>query len=213
MYGSAWAWALKGGAHRTAAGLVAAGSIGPAVVAMPSDGLWGDGSAYSAHDDRRFDRWIADDVLRAVRENVPAAADGAAACLGGLSMGGYGALRLGALYADRFRAVSGHSSITRLAEMAQFVEEPLAAYRADTAYPDVIDAIRSCGDRLPRLRFDCGTEDPLIGGNRRLHAELTAAGIRHDYAEYPGGHSWAYWAEHVSATLRFFDRAVRAADG
>src|SRR5689334_484475 len=42
VYGSHWAWAMKGGAHRTTARLIESGEIPPMVVAMPSDGLWGD---------------------------------------------------------------------------------------------------------------------------------------------------------------------------
>ena len=49
VYGSHWAWALKGGAHRAAARLIQAREIPPMVLAMPSDGLWGDGSGYFTH--------------------------------------------------------------------------------------------------------------------------------------------------------------------
>ena len=49
VYGSHWAWALKGAAHVTAAALMEAGEIPPMVLAMPSDGLWGDGSGYVKH--------------------------------------------------------------------------------------------------------------------------------------------------------------------
>jgi enterochelin esterase-like enzyme len=44
----------------------------------------------------------------------------------------------------------------------------------------------------------------LIDANRRLHAELQAAGIAHEYAEYGGGHGWDYWSAHLEDTLRFF---------
>src|SRR5881394_2143278 len=45
VYGSHWAWALKGGAHRTALKLIRSRAIRPMILAMPSDGLCGDGSA------------------------------------------------------------------------------------------------------------------------------------------------------------------------
>ncbi len=44
VYGSHWAWAFKGGAHLTAQRLIDVRAIPPLVLAMPSDGLWGDGS-------------------------------------------------------------------------------------------------------------------------------------------------------------------------
>jgi putative tributyrin esterase len=59
---------------------------------------------------------------------------------------------------------------------------------------------------LPPIRFDCGTEDSLLDGNRALHAALLRARIAHDYEEHRGGHDWAYWQEHVRSTLRFVSR-------
>ncbi|TAE29823.1 MAG: esterase family protein [Cytophagales bacterium] len=208
VYGSHWAWSLKGGAHRTANQLISTGEFTPFRLAMPSDGLWGDGSGYLPHDGHQFDRWIIDDV--------PAACPGAVSSLflAGLSMGGFGALRLGATYPDRFRAVSGLSSITHLDQMAQFVEEPLTAYRQPDPTDESVLALmlrnrdQLAQDSLPRLRFDCGTEDSLLGANRELHAALTNANIAHTYEEFAGGHEWPYWEKHLVDTLRFFSRLV-----
>ncbi|MBL9129486.1 MAG: esterase family protein [Verrucomicrobiales bacterium] len=204
VYGSHWAWALKGGAHRTAERLVAAGDIPPLVLAMPSDGLWGDGSGYRAHGGRDFERWIVEEVPAAVERAVPGLGAGTPRFVAGLSMGGYGALRLACRHPAAFAAASGHSSITRFEQMAAFVEEPLSAYADPAGEPDVVDEAFARRDRLPRLRFDCGTEDPLIEPNRTLHRQLEAAGIAHDYAEFPGGHEWPYWEKHLEDSLRFF---------
>ena len=57
VYGSAWIWAHKAGVHRTAQRLIEAGRIKPMVIAMPSDGLWGDGSAYLPHNALNFEKW------------------------------------------------------------------------------------------------------------------------------------------------------------
>ena len=43
IYSSHWGWSYCAGAHLTAARLIAEGEIPPLVLAMPSDGLWGDG--------------------------------------------------------------------------------------------------------------------------------------------------------------------------
>jgi S-formylglutathione hydrolase FrmB len=110
VYGSAWAWAMKGGAAQTAQRMMLSGQIKPAIIAMPSDGLWGDGSAYSSHHDKNFDQWIVNDVSLAIIENIPEANQKSLLCIGGLSMGGYGALMLGARFPEKFKAISGHSS-------------------------------------------------------------------------------------------------------
>ena len=72
VYGSAWAWAFKGGAHVTFQQLLEQNTVKPAVIAMPSDGLWGDGSAYFTHHQKAFDRWIVEDLPLAIAENIPA---------------------------------------------------------------------------------------------------------------------------------------------
>ena len=75
VYGSAWVWSMLGGAHKTAARLIKEGLIKPMILAMPSDGLWGDGSGYMEHDGQDFEKWIAHDVPAAVRENIPQTSD------------------------------------------------------------------------------------------------------------------------------------------
>lgn len=208
VYGSHWAWAQKGGAHRTAARLVAEGIVPPLALAMPSDGLWGDGSGYVRQPHADFERWIVEDVPAAAREAVPGLEASMPVFVAGLSMGGFGALRLAAKYPERFAGVSGHSSITDFSQLAQFVEEPLASLGCPEADRSVLEAMRRSRDRLPPVRFDCGTADPLLAANRELHAALQVAGIPHTYEEFPGGHEWPYWEAHLVDTLRFFGREL-----
>lgn len=210
VYGSCWCWALKAGAHRTAVRMIAAGEIPPVILAMPSDGLWGDGSGYLPHNGFAFGKWIAEDVVDAVSLLIPEAKNTSEHYLAGLSMGGYGTLRLAAEFPALYRAVSAHSAITRLEEMALFVEEDLSHYQAPATVADVIDLLQQNPATLPRLRFDCGTSDELIAGNRQLHQQLTEAGIVHVYEEFPGGHEWPYWEKHLEDSLRFFFEDTRS---
>ncbi len=205
VYGGASAWSQKGGAHITAWQMIQEGEIPPMVIAMPSDGLWGDGSGYVPHGGKDFEKWIVDDVPAAVAETIPQASEKSKLFISGLSMGGFGALRLGIKYADRFRAISAHSSITDLKQMELFVEEPLTSYlQEDESENSVWGMIQKSSGNLPKLRFDCGTEDLLIDYNRKLHDQLSAAAIGHIYQEFPGGHEWDYWQEHLKESLRFF---------
>ena len=104
VYGSHWAWAFQGGAHRTLQALVDRGAVPPMVLAMPSDGLWGDGSGYVPHADADFERWIVDEVPAAARQQRPELDDTSPLALIGLSMGGFAALRLAARYPQRWCA-------------------------------------------------------------------------------------------------------------
>ncbi|APZ45583.1 acetyl esterase [Polaribacter reichenbachii] len=206
VYGSAWIWAMKGGAHKTTERLINNKTIKPAIIAMPSDGLWGDGSAYFAHHQKNFDNWIVNDVITAVKENIPEAKNSISTCIGGLSMGGYGALSLGGRFPEKFKAISGHSSITKLEQMTLFVEEPLEAYQQEAKFTDVIDILKENKLKLPPFRFDCGVSDDLFEANKLLHNQLLKANIPHEYEEFNGGHEWPYWIEHLEKTLIFFNQ-------
>lgn len=208
VYGSHWAWALKGGAHRTAARLIEEGRIPPLVLAMPSDGLWGDGSGYLRHSTQDFEQWIVDEVPAAVRQAVPAVTEKSPWFISGLSMGGFGALRLGAKYPQRFRAVGGHSAMTYFEQHSRFVEENLELYHCPPEDRSVFETMLRHRDRLPPFCFDCGTEDPLLELSRELSEQMKQAGIVHEYTEYPGGHEWPYWEAHLPEMLVFFGRQL-----
>ncbi len=210
VYGSAWIWSQKGGAHITAQQLIENQSIEPIILAMPSDGLWGDGSAYLPHSSTNFEQWIVDDVKNAIVELIPQASDNSTFFISGLSMGGFGALRLGSKYNQLFKGISAHSSITNLQQMEKFVEEPLQTYKQEAAVDeDVFETVLKNKDQLPPLRFDCGRDDLLIEENRKLHQALTSAGIDHEYNEFPGSHEWSYWIEHLQDSLLFFNRLLK----
>ena len=212
VYGSHWAWTHMGGAHRTAARLIGQGAIPPMVLAMPSDGLWGDGSGYIQHGknpQRNFEQYIVQEVPMAAAAIVGAVGPASPSFIAGLSMGGFGALRLGAKYPHKFRGFAGHSSITHFSQMEQFVEEPLDAYGPpEESEQSVLHWMLKNREHLPPLRFDCGTEDPLLESNRALHAQLQEHKIPHTYAEYPGGHEWPYWEKHLETTLKFFAQCL-----
>ena len=210
VYGSHWSWAQRTGVHLLAQRMIDAGEIEPLVIAMPSDGLWGDGSGYLPHPGSDAESWIVDEVVAATRQTVPCLEPNAQLSIAGLSMGGYGALRLGSRYASQFAAVSAHSPITHISQMGNFTCEPLDPRRnlnADGTDPDEdLDPLfwmRKNRLILPRLRFDCGSSDPLVAGSRALHTALAADQIAHVYEELPGGHEWSYWEQNIVRTLRF----------
>ncbi len=209
VYGSAWVWTQKAGVHITAMQMIKQQQIQPMVIAMPSDGLWGDGSGYLPHDGYDFEHWIVEDVPAAIRENIPLVSEHSPLFISGLSMGGFGALRLGAKYGSKFKGVSAHSAITDVAQMSLFVEEHPSHYQSeDQAARSVWASIQAYPEHLPPLRFDCGTADQLISYNRSLHQQLEIAGISHIYEEFAGGHEWTYWQQHIRETLLYFQGII-----
>ena len=205
VYGSAPSWAHQAGVHLKANELIKQGVLPRMIIAMPSDGLWGDGSAYLPHNTYNFEKWITEDVVDAVIESIDGATAKSPLFISGHSMGGFGALRIGAKHGDKFRAISAHSAITALPQMRLFVEEKLK----DLMQPNFIDedlaaTFKYYRHHLPPIHFDCGDFDILVGYNRELHKTLEREGIPHTYKEYSGEHEWSYWAEHIIDSLKFF---------
>ncbi len=209
IYGSHWSWLFKGGAHEVLSRLIKLESLPPMMLAMPSDGLWGDGSGYTRHLDADYAAWIVNEVPAAcaiLEPNVAASPR----FIAGLSMGGYGALRLGAIHAEHFSGISAHSSATGLDQIIPHMEEKASQWDLDESFPmRAIDCLKANSHRLPPLRFDCGLDDALLRANRELHEDLDRSLIPHEYKEFPGGHDWTYWHTHLEDSLRFFSKILQ----
>lgn len=142
----------------------------------------------------------------------------------GVSMGGYGALRLAFRYPGLFGSVSAHSAalVEKLPRARLDGPEAAALSRAmggafgapfDRAFWDRQSpfALVKNGARPAGLRiyFDCGTEDEFgfYAGARAFHELLVSRGIAHEFHLYPGGHDWSYFARHFPASLEFHSHA------
>lgn len=207
VYGSHWAWTLKGGVHKTAQRLIKEDKIPPMLLVMPSDGLFADGSGYVPHVSEDYEKWIVEDVINVVKEQILGRA--LPLFITGLSMGGYGALRLGAKYSNKFQAFSGHSSVTEVGQLSQFMEDFEGFIASVKTQESVLESLLKNKPSLSPFRFDCGNEDILIESNRQLHQALIKHQIAHSYDEFSGGHEWAYWEKHIIDSLLFFGSFCR----
>ncbi|CAN5362019.1 hypothetical protein BH09CHL1_BH09CHL1_10950 [soil metagenome] len=116
--------------------------------------------------------------------------------IGGLSMGGFGGMRLGVKYPEKFASIWVHSAVYWLEPaLKEAVEDG-----EDAEILPHIEALKARGS-WPSINFDCGVDDFLIEHNRWLHGELDRLGIDHTYNEHPGAHTWEYWDEHVQTAL------------
>lgn len=199
-------WQRRTSIERYAAGL-------PLAIVMP-DGHRG--WYTNSHDGQsRYEDDLIVDVVGLVDRLFPVRAERAGRALGGLSMGGYGAVKLALKYADRFAAATSHSgalNCVREPEVARpFSPEfdrvfgPNPAGGSDDAFTLAEIADRK---RLPALRLDCGLSDFLLEQNRAFHRHLDACRIAHEYQEFPGDHDWTYWDLHIREALAFHARTL-----
>lgn len=138
--------------------------------------------------------------------------------IAGLSMGGYGAVRNGLKYHDRFSHIAGLSSgfilngVLESKNEADFPTHKRSFYQAvfgdleklqgsDMDYKALVRKLREQGAEFPRMYLACGTEDFLIEQNRDFHAFLLSQGVKVTYEEGPGGHEWGFWDTYIKRVL------------
>jgi S-formylglutathione hydrolase FrmB len=181
----------------------------PLVVVMPYGGRgWYTNAVnpprYKYEDD------LVRDVIGLVDRTFPVKAERSGRAIGGLSMGGYGAVKLGLKYPDLFTSVTSHSGALafprRPEEAAELSLEFTSIFgdhpEGGPEDPFALAAELSPG-RAPALRIDCGDEDFLIEHNREFHRHLDDLGIAHEYEEFSGTHDWNYWDAHVQDAIKF----------
>jgi putative tributyrin esterase len=129
----------------------------------------------------------------------------------GLSMGGYGALKWALRHPDRFAAaasLSGALDVAGLRSRRTRPEDPRLFERCfgdrelGGSDDDLLGLLAAAdAGTLPALRVSCGTEDELIGDNRRFVAAASSAGIPVTTDFGPGAHDWAYWDTDIQDVL------------
>jgi len=142
--------------------------------------------------------------------------------IGGLSMGGYGALGLSMRNPDVFSSCVALSSGTFSDEEIIKQSDDLyttffknifgnnlkgearltEAWKANSPL-HLIHTVSS--EKLKGIRFyiDCGDDDFLYKGNSLLHIEMRDLNISHEYRVRNGGHSWSYWRTGLYDGLKF----------
>jgi len=198
------AWLRRTSIDRYVAGL-------PLMVVMPDGGRSfycdaAEGPAYEQH--------IMKDVIGFVEQHFPVRAERSARAVGGLSMGGYGAMKLGLKFPEVFASVVSHSSAFDFAHDPKMLEGPEFRRIVGERVPGGKDDLYAITERVsprqaPAVRIDCGKSDRLLDSNRRFHRHLLGLGIRHEYREFPGEHNWAYWDIRIQEALRFHAKHLK----
>jgi len=170
----------------------------------------------------RYEDFLLQEFLPLIENRYRVRAGRAFRGVAGISMGGYGALRLAFRRPDLFGAVATHSAAV-VAELPA-IEAGSGARGALRLFAEVFGSPvdRPFWDRnnplalarsaiLSRLKiyFDCGSQDEygFDSGAQALHNVLVSRRVAHEFHLYPGGHSWEYFSEYLPASLEFESRA------
>ncbi|GGM21946.1 alpha/beta hydrolase [Dactylosporangium sucinum] len=128
----------------------------------------------------------------------------------GLSMGGYGALKLALRHPERFAAAAALSGVLDLATRIPTLDRPVDPRMWQRIFGDPA-AVPGSDDDLfhllgsvaepPALYVACGTEDPLYPGNVAFRDACAARGVPLTDDFGPGAHDWAYWDARIRDVL------------
>lgn len=146
--------------------------------------------------------------------------------ISGISMGGFGALRLAFGHPELFSAVSAQSAAL-ITESPQELDRasqsgaplgvvlgavfgaPINAVHWNANSPFVLAKKNAVALKKVAIYFNCGQDDNygFEKGAAKLHDELQHEHVRHEYHAYPGDHGLTYFMTHFAEVMEFHSKA------
>jgi S-formylglutathione hydrolase FrmB len=165
----------------------------------------------------RFWDFIAEELPALCRQWFPVSTRREDTFAAGLSMGGYGAFRLGLAHPERYGAVASLSGALdlsdlttrwdgepeRLRKMQAVWGEQFERFGPDSDPLELATRLAQSGAQAPRFYQWCGTEDFLYAQNLRFRDHARRVGLDLTYAEGPGDHAWEHWDREIQEVLRW----------
>ncbi|MBI4213757.1 MAG: OpgC domain-containing protein [Chloroflexi bacterium] len=153
----------------------------------------------------RWGDYLSVDLVRHIGATYRVFADPERRAVGGLSMGGTGALVNAFWRPDVFGAVGAHSPSLPPEGTRDFL-----GLDRDYQQRDPISIANMRPQRVSRLNIwiDVGEQDSWLARTEELHDTLDAKGIAHEWRVFPGDHDGEYWASHVIDYLRYYDSVL-----
>ncbi len=159
-----------------------------------------------------YGEFIGRELVEFTRKTFPLSHKREDTYIGGLSMGGYGAIRNGLKYSDTFGAIIGLSAGLIIDEDI-LIRNPAPRFPADTMEwkmavygRDFHEVLKS--DKNPRVLIEqmlagkkaipdmflaCGTEDFLLEKNTKFVEFLRERKVPVQFETAPGAHEWDFW--------------------
>lgn len=185
-------------------------------VVMPS----GDNSFYVDRTDSNnlYGGFVGKELVELTRKMFPLSREREDTFIGGLSMGGFGALRNGLKYSDTFGYIVCLSGALHLEQMAArtkdvgfFIENK--SY-AESCFGDLTRVLESdknpkylakqrkaAGKALPKIYMACGDQDSLLTVNKEMAAFLKEQGADVVFEVGPGNHEWDFWDAYIKKAI------------
>ena len=163
----------------------------------------------------RYGDYIGEELVAFTRSSFPLSDKREETFIGGLSMGGFGAIVNGLRNPDTFGYITAFSSaLNKRLILRSDEEEGLdyftrAQYQSmfglaaiddfegsDCDYEALAEKLAASGKEKPKIYMDCGTEDvSLYQANADFKDRLLSLGYEVTWDSRPGGHDGKFWSE------------------
>lgn len=187
-------------------------------VIMPS----GDNHFYidKPDQDENYSSYVGDELVAFTRKMFPLSHKKEDTFIGGLSMGGYGALINGLNYQDTFGYIGAFSPglivnhLDPKSEMSidigmspGFIDNVFGGIdtvkNSDKDYYYLIKELVKAGKKLPHIYLPIGKADFLLDYVREFKAFMDENGLDFTYIEDEGGHEWDFWDKYTEKFLEW----------
>ena len=167
----------------------------------------------SFYNDEAFGRaywtFVADELPALVGRAFTVSHEPADTYVAGLSMGGFGAVKLALLRPHQFAAAASLSGALDVAEQRFWADREVTERTRiwgqgplDGTDNDLVHLVSHADPTtLPPLYLTCGTEDPLVEQNRTFAAAAQGNQVNLTVDLRPGSHDWAYWDATIQDVL------------
>lgn len=171
------------------------------ILVMPE----GESSYYTNSVDRptdRFEDYIVKDLIADVEAKFPA--DASRRAIAGLSMGGFGAIKLALKHPELYQFVGALSSaidvptrpfsIKRISQYRQHASI-FGAWGSQTRRENDPFVLAEKADprQVPFMYLTCGEQEGLLAPNRKFAALLSQRSFHFEFHAGPGAHDWNQW--------------------
>lgn len=202
------------GGHLELDRLMPAGALNRAVVVFPNgdNGFWENWADGTRH----YRDWVIDSVLPSVQQQYNTLDCPKNCHIVGISMGGFGALRMAHFHPDTFESVSAISApiFTKPEERPSLLLRLLIPFKR--IFGDVASAkIRDTNpyyswsdkqlDQKMRLQLVWGDHDHkgIREANENFQRRLSDHHVAHETLVYQGGHKWKFWVPIIENVIKF----------
>ncbi len=188
------------------------------VVVMPS----GDNAFYvdQPAGNNFYGEFVGKELVEITRKMFPLSHKREDTFIGGLSMGGFGALRNGLKYSDTFGCIISLSGALHLEEMASRTKDtPFfleSRSYSEACFGDLskvlesdknprwlVKELKKAGKELPKIYMACGDQDSLLPVNKDMVKFLNEQGAEVTFEIGPGSHEWDFWDAYIKKAIEW----------